>query len=130
MIVLCGGLKLKKIVKILLAFLLLLSLSATVKSQKVFAQDWVKPKKVIVTRRMKVYQVHVKDPVYKSTLGKHKWIKKGQVVRITHSRVNYAFFILGKGFKNTGRRWWVIPRHYQCDWFVWYNKHNVKKYLR
>lgn len=67
-----GGIRLKKFIKPLLALLLLLGFATTFKSQKVDAdEEWIHPRKVIIVKPMKVYQVHVKIPLYKSKLGRH-----------------------------------------------------------
>ena len=126
-----GGIRLKKFIKPLLALLLLLGFATTFKSQKVYAdEEWIHPRKVIVVKPMKVYQVYIKIPLYKSKLGRHKWIRKGQVVKVVHLGANYEFYIYGKGFKYTKKQQWVIPSYNKFDWFVWYNRHNIKKYLK
>lgn len=61
---------------------------------------------VRITKPTKVYKIHWKSPIYKSTISKYKTLKKGSKVHIFQPDVNFAWYVWGKGLPGASKGNW------------------------
>ncbi|WEV40526.1 hypothetical protein [Lactobacillus sp. ESL0681] len=88
------------------------------------------PRKVITTKRVKIWKINANVPGYKEYPMKKKWLKKGSVVHVAEmASWSWGFqgHIPGIGPANGKGYFWIYNKN-TSNWLAYYNKKNLKKY--
>lgn len=95
-------------------------------NQKVEAAVWFnKPRRVVVTNKVKAYQYFSAAPLYQAKKIKTVTLQPGQSIKIRQV-LDFGTLLTGGGFKYTATkrysRFWVVP-NYKDWWFDTYSKY-------
>lgn len=121
------------VVTVLLIFPLATPMStvqATPSFSSSYWQSPLHPRKVITTKRVKIWKINGNVPGYKQYPVKKKWLKKGSVVHVTQLASwpwGFSGKIPGIGKASKNGYFWVYMKQ-SSNWLVKYSKKNLKKY--
>ncbi|MDF7671769.1 hypothetical protein PT281_00525 [Lactobacillus sp. ESL0701] len=88
------------------------------------------PRKVITTKRVRIWKINANVPGYEEYPMKKKWLKKGSVVRVSQLASwpwGFEGHISGVGPSHGKGYFWVYNKS-TSNWLAYYNKKNLKKY--
>lgn len=88
------------------------------------------PRKVVTTKRVKLWKINANVPGYKEYAMKKKWLKKGSIVHVAELASwpwGFEGHIPGIGASHGKGYFWVYNKS-NTKWLAYYNKKNLQKY--
>lgn len=114
----------KKLLLIVATLLFALPFGGMVSARNTYqSMYWYRhPRKVIVTKRTRLYRIKVRNPLYKCRPDKSVVARKGSVLKIQRA-ASWYWIVTSKG--KTAKHFWVTKK--DVGWFTPYTKKRYKR---
>lgn len=80
--------------------------------------------KVKLTKNIYIRKIHLRDPIYKSTLGRKIKVKKGKIVSVFLSGTNFGWYL---HLPHSSTEYTIVTKYTDTSWFTFNLKTRKKK---